>query len=96
MRHYKWHEALPFYSPALLSFSEKMKLTTSAFALTALAVLGEARQCQNLTIPISVAARQGVFNLTAPATNIAITTFILDLSRQGHNYTKEVLTGVGT
>jgi hypothetical protein len=71
-----------------------MKLSLSAIALTAFATLGEARHCQNLTIPLSVSARQGVFNLTAPTDNIAVTNFILDLSRQGHNYSNEVLTGV--
>jgi hypothetical protein len=72
-----------------------MKLTITSIALTALAALGQARNCQNLTIPVSVSARQGVFNLSAPADNIAVTNFILDLSPQGHNYSNEILTGVG-
>jgi hypothetical protein len=71
-----------------------MKLSISAIALIALVTLGEARHCQNLTIPVSVSARQGVYNLTTPADNIAVTNLILNLSRQGHNYSNEVLTGV--
>lgn len=71
-----------------------MKLSISAIALTALVTLGEARHCQNLTIPLEVSARQGKYNLAPPADNIAVTNFILDLSRQGHNYSNEALTGV--
>ncbi|TLD21636.1 hypothetical protein E2P81_ATG08224 [Venturia nashicola] len=73
-----------------------MKLSISAIALTALATLGEARHCQNLTIPIQVSARQGIYSLQAPGDNIAAINFILDLTRQGHNYSNEALTGYQT
>lgn len=72
-----------------------MKLSISAIALTALATLGEAKHCQNLTIPLQLSARQGKFNFQAPSDNIAATNFILNLSRQGHNYSNEALVGVG-
>ncbi|QDS74961.1 hypothetical protein FKW77_004889 [Venturia effusa] len=73
-----------------------MKPSISAIALTALATLAEARQCQNLTIPLQVSARQGKYNLKAPSDDIAVTNFILDLTRQGHNYTNEALAGYQT
>lgn len=39
-------------------------------------------------------SRNAVFNRTAPVNNIDVTNFALDLTRQGHNLTNEVLTGV--
>jgi hypothetical protein len=66
----------------------------SALTLTLLAATGAARHCTNLTIPLSLSARNGVFNLKAPASNIEVTDFMLDLTRQGHNLTNELLTGV--
>lgn len=72
----------------------RMHRPAVAAALTALVSVGAAYTCQNLTIPISVSARQGVFSLSAPANNIEVTNFILDLTQQGHNLTQEVLTGV--
>jgi hypothetical protein len=69
-----------------------MLLLSLAFA--ALATTGAARQCTNLTIPLHLSARNGVFNLKAPASNIDVTNFFLDLTRQSHNLTNELLTGV--
>ena len=66
-----------------------MKSTLAAASLLATAVT--ARQCKNLTIPISASARNGVFSLDAPRTNIDVTNFILNLGQQGSNYTEEVL-----
>lgn len=65
-------------------------------ALTALTSVTNAANCQNLTIPVSVSARNGVFNLANPATNIDSIDFSLDLSRQGHNLTQELLAGYNT
>ncbi|RDI81626.1 hypothetical protein Vi05172_g8392 [Venturia inaequalis] len=73
-----------------------MKLSISAITLTALATIAEARQCQDLTIPIDVSARQGKYNIQTPTDNVAVTNFILDLTRQGHNYTNEALAGYQT
>ena len=66
-----------------------MKSTIAAVSLLATAVT--ARQCQNLTIPISASARNGVFDLDAPATNIDVTNFILNLGQQGANYSEAIL-----
>ncbi|KAK3719738.1 hypothetical protein LTR37_004275 [Vermiconidia calcicola] len=55
------------------------------------AAIASAKNCQDLTIPVDVSARNGVFNLATPANNIDVTNFILNLSQQGANYTQEVL-----
>lgn len=64
--------------------------------VAALAALAAARNCANLTIPVSITGRNAVFNLATPQTNIDITNFILNQSRQGHNLTAELLTGVSS
>lgn len=61
-----------------------------------LASLASARNCANLTVEVTVDARNAVFNLTAPTNNIEVTNFILDFTRPGHNLTEEVLTGYAT
>ena len=51
--------------------------------------------CTNLTIPVTISARNGNFPQSVnPTTNIEVTDFVLDLTRQGTNYTNEVLEGV--
>lgn len=72
----------------------KYSLATAAFA--ALTSFASARKCQNITIPVSISARNGNFNISAPANNIEVTNFILNLARQGHNYTNEILNGYKT
>lgn len=61
--------------------------------IAALAGLATARQCTNLTIPISITGRNGVFSLATPESSIDITNFNLRQARQGHNLTAELLTG---
>ena len=56
-----------------------------------LATVASARQCKNLTIPITASARNGVFSLEAPVTNIDVTNFILNLGQQSANYSQSVL-----
>lgn len=73
-----------------------MSKSFTAAAFAALASVASAAHCQNLTIPVSISARNGVFNLANPTTNIDSIDFSLDLSRQGHNYTNEILTGYNT
>jgi len=68
----------------------------AAAAIAALASSAAAAHCQNLTIPISVSARNGNFSLANPTTDIDVTNFALRTARQGHNYTAEVLEGYHT
>jgi pimeloyl-ACP methyl ester carboxylesterase len=67
--------------------------------ITALAVLAasvSAKQCINTTVPVNLTARQAVFNLDVPQTNLEATDFILDMTQQGRNFTDLVLTGYNT
>jgi len=53
-----------------------------------------ARDCRDITVPIAISARNGVFSLKAPSTNIDVTNFILNSFQVGANYTAKVLQGV--
>jgi hypothetical protein len=68
--------------------------TTIASAL--FIVVASAAQCRNLTIPISISAQNGIFKVPIPTNNDDTISFTLHASRQGHNYTAEVLTGYKT
>lgn len=52
------------------------------------------RKCQDIVVPVSISARNGVFDLAAPGNNIDLTNFILDLAQLGANYSQAVLGGV--
>ena len=47
--------------------------------------------CTNLTVPVELSARNGVFDVKAPQNDIEVTDFILNNSQQGSNYTAKVL-----
>lgn len=63
-------------------------------AILGLAALSSARKCQNMTVQVPVDSRNAVFSLKAPASNIEVTNFALNMTQQGHNFTAAVLTGV--
>jgi hypothetical protein len=63
----------------------------SALSLASLAL---ARNCQNITVELDLSARNSVFDLEIPKTNIEITEFVLELTKQGANYGSSILTGV--
>ena len=73
-----------------------MKSTIAAASI--LAAVASAKKCQELTVPVQVSARNGVFDTAAltPHTEIDITNFALNLAQQGANYTQSVLQGVRT
>ncbi|KEF52825.1 uncharacterized protein A1O9_11242 [Exophiala aquamarina CBS 119918] len=68
----------------------------SGLALAACASMASARKCQNITIPVSISARNGVFNVATPQNNIDVTNLMLKMAKQESNYTAEVLTGYAT
>lgn len=72
-----------------------MKFTLAA-ATAILATVASAKNCKNVTIPITASARNGVFNATVPTTEIEITDLILNLAQQGANYSAATLTGYET
>ena len=63
-------------------------------ALLALATAASARRCTNLTIPISISARNAIFDIAAPTTEVDVTNFFLNNARSGFNYTEQILGGV--
>ncbi|KAH8756513.1 hypothetical protein BGZ57DRAFT_27524 [Hyaloscypha finlandica] len=65
-------------------------------ALAVLAASASAKQCINTTVPVNLTARQAVFNLDVPQTNLEATDFILNMTQQGRNFTDLVLTGYNT
>jgi hypothetical protein len=65
-------------------------------ALAAVTAISWAAQCQNMTIPVTISARNGVFNITNPLNNIDTIDFSLRVARQGNNYTAESLEGYDT
>lgn len=77
--------------------SSNMRSTSSSplRAALALASLASARKCLDLTVDVPVVSRNAVFNLSAPTSDIEVINFVLDFTRQSHNLTNEVLTGVG-
>ena len=83
------------YPTTVYVLASMVKLLTAA-AIAALTLVAAAARCQNLTVPISVAARNGNFNLSNPTDAIDATNFALRMSRQGHNYTAEVLNEYNT
>ncbi|KAF5122283.1 hypothetical protein E5D57_012759 [Metarhizium anisopliae] len=58
--------------------------------------LSVARRCQNITIPISISSRNGIFSLATPANDVDVTDFVLNNFRAGVNYTDDVLQGYKT
>ncbi|KAK5703538.1 hypothetical protein LTR17_022017 [Elasticomyces elasticus] len=68
----------------------------AAAAITVLVGTASARQCQNITVEVTVSARNGIFNQTTPATNIDVTNFILNFTQPGMNYSATLINGVLT
>lgn len=61
----------------------------------ALGIAGAAaRKCQDVSFSLNLSFRNAVFNLAAPASTVDMTNFFLDYTRNGHNYSNELLTGV--
>jgi hypothetical protein len=55
-----------------------------------------ARTCQNITVPVEIEARNGIFNLLQPQTNLDVTHFALNATSNRYNFTKAALTGYQT
>ncbi len=68
----------------------------SLLAISLLASSAAAKLCVNVTIPASISARQGVFNVPALAGNLDATTFAQNYTSIKANFTEESLTGFAT
>jgi hypothetical protein len=64
--------------------------------ILALVASATAKQCLNQTVPVSISARQAVFDIAIPQTNLEVTDFILDMTTQGTNFTDIALTDYST
>lgn len=69
-------------------------LIISTIALLATSAVG--KKCINATVPVTITARTADFNVPIPHTNLDVTTFIQNNSRQGSNFTKQALLGYCT
>lgn len=58
------------------------------------ASLVSAKTCLNVTVPVNINARQGVFDVPTLQSNIDVVTFALNNTKQGSNFTEEALTGI--
>lgn len=77
-----------------LPLSYKMTLRSLMLFLAHVA-LATALNCLNITIPIFISARNGVFDLEPPRTENGVTGLFLGLSRPEHNATAQYLKDVG-
>ncbi|KAB2571331.1 hypothetical protein BFW01_g4345 [Lasiodiplodia theobromae] len=69
----------------------------AATGLALISVASAAKQCLNQTVPVDIESRNAVFDTnTIPHSNIDVTWFIQNMTRQGHNFTDEALTGYNT
>lgn len=73
-----------------------MGTVANTLALLLFLPLVSALNCQNFTLPIQIAARNGVFSVSAPQNAIDVTNFALALGQQGQNYSQSVLQGYET
>ena len=55
------------------------------------AITDASRQCTNMTIPVTLAARNGFFNVTTLADNLDATSFIMNLTSIRGNFTEQSL-----
>lgn len=65
--------------------------TLSYFATTA-----TAKTCTNATVPVTISARQAVFDIEVPTTNLTTPDFFLNVTQQGRNFTDIALSGYQT
>ena len=73
-----------------------MLLSTAGLLLLGLKFV-VARNCQNLTVDVSVTARNAVFdNIETPETDLEVTAFVLGATQQGVNGTEKALSGYAT
>ena len=68
----------------------------SALALVVLAGSAAAKTCVNMTVPVTISARTGVFNIAVPQTNLDAITFTQNQTQQGRNFTQTALSGYAT
>ncbi|KAH8588433.1 hypothetical protein B0O99DRAFT_639207 [Bisporella sp. PMI_857] len=74
---------------------DRMKMY-STLTFLALVASASAKRCINATVPVTISARQGVFDIAIPQTNLDVVDFVRNLTQQGRNFSDTVLTGYNT
>lgn len=67
-----------------------------ALAVAVLAGSAAAKKCINMTVPVTISARNAVFDIPVPQTNLDATAFIQNQTQQGRNFTETALSGYAT
>ena len=68
----------------------------ASLAVTFFVRLVSAKQCTNLTVPVFITARNGIFNVPTLESNVDATTFMQNLTSNRWNYTETALEGYET
>ena len=89
------YSPVPLYLPFCDLWLEMM-CAHRALALAVLVGSSAAKQCTNMTVPVTISARNGIFDIAIPQTNLDATTFIQNLTRQGQNFSEVALSGYAT
>ena len=71
-------------------------LIPSLLASTLVATSVVAKHCQNLSVPVTIRARNGVFNVATLRDNHDATTFFANFTKPKANFSNEVLLGYQT
>lgn len=62
-------------------------------SVSVLAGYASAKQCMNISVPVTIKSRNAVFGgMALPVTDLDATTFIQNVTRQGQNFTATALT----
>ena len=73
-----------------------MSIPGALIALTLGANFALARQCQEITVPVTISAEIATYNLDIPSNNVEVTDFFVRANQQGGDFGSEILTGVRT
>ncbi|KAJ9644444.1 hypothetical protein H2201_007826 [Coniosporium apollinis] len=68
----------------------------SVLALAVLSTRAAAKVCTNVTVPVDINARQGVFDVPTLRGNLDATTFVQNFTNIGRNFTDDALVGYQT
>lgn len=73
-----------------------MKSFSTVAVAAAIVTTASAKKCQNITVPVTISARNGYFDpAIVPANDVDVTNIVLDLGQLGKNYTQAQLKSVG-
>lgn len=85
-----WHcSPGTFLNPIISTMAILSLLGSAAFFVG----LVSAKTCTNVTVPVNINARQGMFNVPTLNSTFDAVTFALNVTKQGSNFTEEALIG---